>query len=134
MVSSSLNWLPSSPREISKLQPLYLKSSAPPGSSTTPSSEMNSVTTILPISSFLSGRSPIYRLLYPSVCLSNVHLGYIDRRPAQRDLRGPGAPYAARHPDASLRWRGHGQRAGRAAPDHRPGGLAAPSGARARGP
>src|SRR6476620_6148291 len=47
--SSSLNLSPSSPRAISKLQPPYLKSSDPPGSSTTPSSETNSVTTILPI-------------------------------------------------------------------------------------
>src|SRR6266536_2393789 len=46
--SSSLNLSPSSPRLISKLQPPYLKSSAPPGSSMTPSSDTNSVTTILP--------------------------------------------------------------------------------------
>src|SRR3954447_25414494 len=50
MASSSLNLSPSSPRENSKLQPPCLKSSAPPGSSTTPSSDTNSVTTILPIS------------------------------------------------------------------------------------
>src|SRR3954464_13595601 len=50
-VSSILNLSPSSPRENSKLQPPCLKSSDPPGSSTTPSSEMNSVMTILPISS-----------------------------------------------------------------------------------
>src|SRR3954469_15381187 len=50
IVSSSLNLSPSSPRLISKLQPPYLKSSAPPGSSITPSSDTNSVTTILPIS------------------------------------------------------------------------------------
>src|SRR3954468_22338911 len=49
IVSSSLNLSPSSPRLISKLQPPYLKSSAPPGSSMTPSSDTNSVTTILPI-------------------------------------------------------------------------------------
>ena len=49
-VSSSLNLSPSSPRLNSKLQPPYLKSSDPPGSSTTPSREMNSVTTIFPIS------------------------------------------------------------------------------------
>src|SRR5947207_9523444 len=49
-VSSSLNLFPSSPRSNSKVHPLYLKSSAPPGSSITPSSETNSVTTILPIS------------------------------------------------------------------------------------
>src|SRR3989440_6346019 len=53
MVSSTLNLLPSSPRSNSKLQPPYLKSSAPPGSSTTPSREMNSVTTILPILNLL---------------------------------------------------------------------------------
>src|SRR6266511_4776268 len=48
-VSSSLNLSPSSPRLISKVQPPCLKSSAPPGSSMTPSSETNSVTTILPM-------------------------------------------------------------------------------------
>src|SRR5918994_1166046 len=46
--SSNLNLLPSSPRSKSKLQPGYLKSS-PPGASMTPSSETNSVTTILPM-------------------------------------------------------------------------------------
>src|SRR3954453_4476948 len=51
MVSSSLNLSPSSPRAISKVHPPCLKSSAPPGSSITPSSETNSVTTIFPISS-----------------------------------------------------------------------------------
>src|SRR5213080_625975 len=54
IVSSSLNSLPSSPRSISKLQPPYLKFSDPPGSSTTPSSDANSVMTILPISVLLS--------------------------------------------------------------------------------
>src|SRR5438309_961730 len=47
--SSSLNLSPSSPRLISKLQPPCLKLSAPPGSSMTPSSDTNSVTTIRPI-------------------------------------------------------------------------------------
>ena len=51
IVSSSLNLFPSSPRSISKLQPPYLKFSDPPGSSTTPSSDMNSVTRILAICS-----------------------------------------------------------------------------------
>src|SRR6185295_6058226 len=46
--SSTLNLSPSSPRAISKLQPPYLKLSEPPGSSTTPSSDTNSVTTIRP--------------------------------------------------------------------------------------
>src|SRR4051812_12769094 len=54
-VSSSLNLSPSSPRENSKLQPPYLKSSDPPGSSITPSSETNSVITILPMSSPVVG-------------------------------------------------------------------------------
>src|SRR6059036_371074 len=49
VVSSSLNLSPS-PRSISNVQPPYLKSSAPPGSSMTPSSETNSVTMILAIS------------------------------------------------------------------------------------
>src|SRR4029453_13790243 len=47
--SSSLNRSPSSPRSNSRLHPGYLKSS-PPGACMTPSSETNSVTTILPIS------------------------------------------------------------------------------------
>src|SRR3954453_14834685 len=52
--SSTLNLSPSAPRLYSKLQPPYLKSSLPPGSSITPSSETNSVTTILPIASSFS--------------------------------------------------------------------------------
>src|SRR5690349_2065052 len=51
--SSYLNLSPSSPRENSNDQPPYLKSSAPPGSSITPSSETNSVTTIRPIATSL---------------------------------------------------------------------------------
>src|SRR3954453_6660154 len=46
IVSSSLNWFPSSPRSNSKVQPGYLNSGSPPGASITPSSEANSVTTI----------------------------------------------------------------------------------------
>src|SRR5215210_1158661 len=49
IVSSSLNLFPSSPRSNSNDQPPYLKSSEPPGSSTTPSIEMNSVTLMLPM-------------------------------------------------------------------------------------
>src|SRR5918999_1762342 len=45
IVSSSLNWFPSSPRSNSKLHPGYLNSS-PPGASMTPSRDENSVTTI----------------------------------------------------------------------------------------
>src|SRR5207247_3780379 len=48
-VSSSLNWSPASPRLNWKDQPPCRKSSAPPGSSMTPSSETNSVMTILAI-------------------------------------------------------------------------------------
>src|SRR5438132_7006159 len=48
--SSNLNLSPSSPRLTSKLQPPCSKPSAPPGSSMTPSSDTNSVTTIRPIS------------------------------------------------------------------------------------
>src|SRR3954452_1111672 len=53
MTSSSLNLSPSSPRSYSNAQPACSKSSAPPGSSTTPSRVMNCVTTILPICSLL---------------------------------------------------------------------------------
>src|SRR3954447_262822 len=45
IVSSTLKPSPSSPRSISNVQPPYLNSSEPPGSSMTPSSETNSVTT-----------------------------------------------------------------------------------------
>ncbi len=45
IVSSSLNWLPSSPRSNSNVHPGYLNGS-PPGASITPSSDTNSVTTI----------------------------------------------------------------------------------------
>src|SRR5258708_25957702 len=48
-VSSSLNLSPSFPRSILKVQPACLKPTPPPGASITPSSETNSVTTILPI-------------------------------------------------------------------------------------
>src|SRR5258708_15231003 len=48
-VSSSLNLSPSCPRSILKVQPACLKPTPPPGASITPSSETNSVTTILPI-------------------------------------------------------------------------------------
>src|SRR5919197_2857791 len=54
MVSSSLNLSPSSPRENSNAQPPYLKSSLPPGSSMTPSSDTNSVTMMRPISGLAS--------------------------------------------------------------------------------
>ena len=59
IVSSSLNLSPASPRSNSKLQPPYLKPSAPPGSSMTPSSEMNSVTMIraMPSSFAMAGRT-----------------------------------------------------------------------------
>src|SRR5213596_3295665 len=56
IVSSSLNLLPSSPRSISNVQPPYLKSSAPPGSSMTPSSDTNSVTMSLAAISRSSAR------------------------------------------------------------------------------
>src|SRR5215210_926791 len=46
IVSSTLNWSPSSPRENAKAQPPCLKSSDPPGSSMTPSRDTNSVTTM----------------------------------------------------------------------------------------
>src|SRR5918996_3970715 len=54
IVSSSLNFSPSSPRLNLKLQPLCSKSSDPPGSSNTPSAETNSVTTTLPMRSSCS--------------------------------------------------------------------------------
>src|SRR5215218_3498714 len=75
IVSSSLNRLPSSPRSNSNDQPPYLKSSEPPGSSTTPSSEMNSVTTILPMPVPPDGCcwSSTYQLIISSVERSEEH-------------------------------------------------------------
>jgi hypothetical protein len=49
MVSSSLNLSPSGPRPNASVQPTRSKLSDPLGASTTPSTEMYSVTTILPI-------------------------------------------------------------------------------------
>src|SRR4051795_5833379 len=101
MVSSILNWSPSSPRAISKLQPPYLKSSDPPGSSRTPSSETNSVTTILPMSALLlvwGGRGPAGRIGYSSRSLNNREgeQGH-GRGRAQPPLRRPGGPDPPRH-------------------------------------
>jgi GntR family transcriptional regulator/MocR family aminotransferase len=48
MVSSTLNFSPSGPREKSSVQPTRSNGSVPLGASTTPSTEMYSVTTILP--------------------------------------------------------------------------------------
>src|SRR5919204_6443506 len=59
-VSSSLNLSPSAPRLIPKVQPPYLKSSDPPGSSMTPSSDTNSVTTILPTWPSFSLKFPLH--------------------------------------------------------------------------
>src|SRR2546423_14003350 len=72
MVSSSLNLSPSSPRAISKVQPPYLKSSAPPGSSITPSSDTNSVTTTRPtLASFRRRFPPAPRLICSTYQLIN---------------------------------------------------------------
>src|SRR5438270_1224377 len=79
--SSYLNLSPSSPRENSNDQPPYLKSSAPPGSSITPSSETNSVTTIRPIRCL---PSPMLR--YSTRRFSNLSDEYKLRRPAQPDV------------------------------------------------
>src|SRR4051794_3523489 len=143
-VSSSLNSSPSAPRSNSKLQPPYLKSSDPPGSSTTPSSETNSVTTILPMGCLPSrgwrqpaaGRrcSALARRWRPGggVLLSNRLVWHHARRPAQRDLRRARRSHAAGDPGAPRGRRGDGHRAGGAVPDERPGGRQAPARARAR--
>src|SRR5215208_1070793 len=88
-VSSSLNLLPSSPRSNWKLQPLCSKSSAPPGSSNTPSIDTNSVTTTLLIipplralSSFLTtGPLQTHRRIRSSPGEAPVDLAE-ERRPA----------------------------------------------------
>src|SRR6266516_3561639 len=49
IVSSTLNWFPSEPREKSSVQPTRSNPSVPLGASTTPSTEMYSVTTSLPM-------------------------------------------------------------------------------------
>src|ERR671922_2509157 len=51
IVSSTLNWFPSEPREKSSVQPTRSNCSMPLGASTTPSTEMYSVTTSLPMGS-----------------------------------------------------------------------------------
>src|SRR4029453_11952344 len=60
IVSSSLNLSPSGPREKASVQPTRSNCSVPLGASTTPSTEMYSVTTILPIRCPL--RAPLMRL------------------------------------------------------------------------
>src|SRR5215216_3238854 len=69
IVSSSLNLSPSSPRENSNAQPPCAYSSAPPGSSITPSTDTNSVTTMRPMLSLLRSdfgfRGTIFK---PSLC------------------------------------------------------------------
>ena len=59
IVSSTLKASPSGPREKSSVQPTRSKSSVPLGASTTPSTEMYSVTTILPIRSPFSTYSAL---------------------------------------------------------------------------
>jgi hypothetical protein len=54
IVSSTLNWSPSGPRLKGSVHPTRSKGSVPLGASTTPSTEMYSVTTILPIASLPS--------------------------------------------------------------------------------
>src|SRR5436190_22643891 len=72
MVSSSLNLSPSSPRAISKVQPPCLKSSDPPGSSITPSSDTNSVTTTRPtVASFPRRLPPAPGLIWSTYQLIN---------------------------------------------------------------
>src|SRR3954447_3690089 len=123
MVSSSLNLLPASPRSISKLQPPYLKSSDPPGSSTTPSSEMNSVMTIFPIGAFPLEVDDVFNL---SVEYNRRRRGH---RSAQHHLRGTRRPDPASHPRSPLRRRrGDGQRAGRAVSDYGAGRVETPQG------
>src|SRR4029453_587817 len=56
IASSSLNLSPSGPREKASVQPTRSNFSVPLGASTTPSTEMYSVTTILPIGFSLRGR------------------------------------------------------------------------------
>jgi len=54
IVSSTLNWSPSGPREKPSAQPTRSNGSAPLGASTTPSTEIYSVTTSLPMGSPLA--------------------------------------------------------------------------------
>src|SRR5256886_17015624 len=77
MVSATLNSPPSSPMPISNVQPPYLKSSEPPGSSMTPSSDTNSVTTILPIWSPSRVRASGSGLLYSTTWFVNLAGEYV---------------------------------------------------------
>src|SRR3954447_841290 len=79
MVSSNLNASPSGPRVKSSVQPTRSNASVPLGASTTPSTEMYSVTTILPM--VLS-----FRVALRSLCT------YDRRRGARSSVGAPGAP------------------------------------------
>src|SRR5688572_17812121 len=70
IVSSTLNSSPCGPRRKSSIQPTRSKSSVPLGASTTPSTEMYSVTTILPIgsSSTRSVSTMFHQVLRPPGC------------------------------------------------------------------
>src|SRR5689334_4720390 len=98
----------------------------PPGSSTTPSSETNSVTTILPMRILLC---PCAAVPYSNYRLIN-HLD--EERPADRDVRGARRPDAAGDPLAPRRRRRHRQGARGTVRDHDSGRLQAPQGAGAR--
>src|SRR4051812_27566522 len=65
MVSSNLNASPSGPRVKSSVQPTRSNGSVPLGASTMPSTEMYSVTTILPMVALLSS---VGALAAPCVC------------------------------------------------------------------
>src|SRR4051794_23981699 len=74
IVSSSLNWSPSSPRENSNAQPPCLALSLPPGSSITPSTDTNSLTMMRPMLSLLRSRAGSGRYYPQAVTLSRDHL------------------------------------------------------------
>src|SRR3954452_4590364 len=74
IVSSSLNWSPSSPRENSKAQPPCLALSLPPGSSMTPSTDTNSLTMMRPMLSLLRSDAGSERYYLQAVALSSDHL------------------------------------------------------------
>src|SRR5437868_2175796 len=85
-VSSSLNWLPSSPRSNSNVQPGYLKSGSPPGASITPSSDTNSVTTISAGTWVSSARSLRLRAVRPRRARELIAEDLLDARLLGDDL------------------------------------------------
>ena len=130
MVSSSLYFIPSGSLNLN-VQPPCRKPSAPPGSSITPSSEMNSVTTMRRIAVAPWLRGSYLQASNDAAPRSTRDLGRggqargvarAARAPARAERRAAGAP--ARPPSATrsatVARRGRARRAGRSRPSSTP--------------